>query len=255
MNVFGKYARYYNLLYRDKDYAKEALFIHKLLQQYAPGKRSILELGCGTGTHAKFLAEKGYHIHGIDMSEEMFQQAEKQRSQYSQDLASRIVFSHGDIRNIRLDRQSDAIISLFHVVSYQTTNEDLQATFTTAKVHLKQGGVFIFDCWYGPAVLSERPTVRIKRLEDEMIQVTRIAEPVMHLNKNVVDVNYHVFIRDKRTNAVEEIRETHKMRYLFAPEIRLFISNLGFKIIDFREWMTDCTPGCDTWGVYFVLEA
>jgi SAM-dependent methyltransferase len=252
MSVFGQYARYYNLLYRDKDYAGEVQFIHQLLQTYAPHTQSILELGCGTGTHAHLLAKTGYEVHGVDLSEEMLQQCSDHMSQLPQELVSKLAFSSGDIRTIRLDRKFDAIVSLFHVISYQTTNQDLQATFATAKAHLKPGGVFIFDCWYGPAVLSDRPTIRIKRLEDEEIGITRIAEPLMHPNQNWVDVNYQVFIKDKNTGAVEELQETHRMRYLFKPEIELLFTDLQLEPIECREWMSNREPGFDTWGVYFV---
>jgi hypothetical protein len=61
-------------------------------------------------------------------------------------------------------------------------------------------------------VLYERPTIRVKRLENEEIQVTRIAEPILHPNDNIVDVKYHVFVKDKQHNNVEELQETHRMR-------------------------------------------
>lgn len=252
MDVFGNYARYYNLLYRDKDYAGEVEFIDQLLRTYASQTQSILELGCGTGTHALLLAKQGYSVHGVDLSAEMLQQASERLSQLPQELASKLVYSQGDIRTIRLDQQFDAIVSLFHVFSYQTTNQDLQATFATVNAHLKPGGVLIFDCWYGPAVLSDRPTVRIKRLEDKEISITRIAEPVMHPNENLVNVNYQVFIKDKHNGAVEELQETHTMRYLFKPEVDLLFKASQLELIASHEWMTKSEPGFNTWGVYFV---
>lgn len=252
MSVFGDYARYYNLLYRDKDYAGEVKFVHQGLQTYAPGAQSILDLGCGTGNHAQLFAKTRYQVHGVDQSPEMLRQAHERLSQLPQEIASRLVFSRGDIRTVRLDQRFDVVVSLFHVLSYQPTNGDLQETFTTAKAHLKPGGIFLFDCWYGPAVLSERPATRVKYLEDETIFVTRIAEPVLYPNENIVDVKYHVFIKDKQSGSVEELQETHRMRYLFKPEIEWFFRNSRFRLLKCREWMTDREPGCDTWGVYFV---
>jgi len=255
MSVFGNYARYYDLLYRDKDYAGEAQFVHKLLQNYAPSTKSILELGCGTGVHAFLLAKEGYQVHAVDLSQQMLQQATDRLSHLPTELASRLEFSPGDIRTIQLNQQFDAVISLFHVISYQTSNEDLLAAFATVKSHLKPGGVFIFDCWYGPAVLSDRPVVRIKRLEDEEISAIRIANPVMYPNENLVDVNYQVLIKQKNTNTVEELQELHKMRYLFKPEINLLFLQSGFEYVENREWMTNRESGFDTWGVYFVARA
>lgn len=252
MQVFADYARYYNLLYRDKDYASEARFVHQLLQNHALNTKTILELGCGTGKHAALLAETGYEVYGVDLSHDMLMQAEARSRSLTPDLASKLQFSQGDIRAVRVNHKFDTVISLFHVFSYQTTNQDLQAAFETAKAHLKPGGVLIFDCWYGPAVLSDRPTVRIKRLEDEEILVTRIAEPVLYPNDNLVDVKYQIFIKNKASGVVEEVQETHKMRYLFKPEVDSLFSQFEIELVTHGEWMTGKTAGFDTWGTYFI---
>ncbi len=253
MSIFGTYAQYYNLLYKDKDYAAEADYVHNLIARYRPEGKSLLDLGCGTGRHDILLAKKGYRITGVDMSDKMLAVANSQLAALSPDLYSPD-FVHGDIRTVRLGKTFDIVTSLFHVISYQVSNEYLLATFETVKMHLRPGGIFIFDCWYGPAVLTDRPVVRIKRLEDQEISVTRIAEPVMHPNKNLVDVNYHIFVRDQATGDVKELQETHRMRYLFRPEIEFLLSETGMKVIEASEWMTAKEPGFDTWGVCFVVE-
>lgn len=253
MTVFADYARYYNLLYRDKDYAGEVHYLQGLLKQHAFGAATILELGCGTGTHAALLAEAGYHVYGIDRSELMLRQAEQRRQQLPEAVSSRLQFSQADISTLQLPQQFDAVISLFHVINYQISNADLQAFLTTAKTHICPGGVFIFDCWYGPAVLSDRPTVRVKRLEDDQMVVTRIAEPQMFAQENRVDVHYQVFIQDKASGTVGELQETHQMRYLFQPELALLCAATGWEVVAVAEWMTGRPAGFDTWGVGWVL--
>lgn len=255
MNVFETYARYYDLLYRDKDYAEEARYVHQLLQSYAPGCRSLLELGCGTGGHSGFLAEQGYRIYGIDISEKMLKQAVEHISKHFPQFASQVTFQHGDIRNIHLHSQFDAVLSLFHVISYQATNEDLQSVFQTVHKHLTPDGVCIFDFWYGPAVLTDRPVVRVKRLEDEHIHITRIAEPVMSPNENIVEVNYEVLIEDKKTHHIEKFSETHKMRYLFYPELEYMLKHAGLKIVASLKWMEpQAGLGDDTWYGVLIIQ-
>jgi SAM-dependent methyltransferase len=265
MSVFGAYSRYYNLFYQDKDYPGEAEYVNGLIGKHHPGAKSILDLGCGTGRHDLLLADLGYDVTGVDRSEEMLAVANSHLSSlisqrgfaHPSSLISHpplISFHQGDIRSIRLNRTFDVVISLFHVVSYLTTNEDLAAAFATARVHLKPGGICIFDCWYGPAVLTDRPVVRVKRLEDEEIAVTRIVEPVMYPDENLVELKYHIFARMKQSGSVEEIRESHRMRYLFRPEMELLLRKTGMSIIDSSEWMTGRKPGFDTWGVCFVVK-
>jgi SAM-dependent methyltransferase len=250
MKPFGNYSEYYNLLYGDKDYQSEAAFVDALIQKYAPGAKDLLDLGCGTGRHAFCLVDR-YSVLAVDMSEQMLALARSSLG-FSNYSGTSIQFIQGDIRTFRISRKFDAIISLFHVMSYQTTDDDLVAALKTAKTHLRGGGVFIFDCWYGPAVMTERPAVRTKRLEDENIEVTRLAEPVIYPNENVVDVNYTVWVKDKRSSKIEEIKETHRMRYLFMPEIVSMLRRCGFELVDTGEWMTGKPPGFESWSVYFV---
>ena len=244
MSVFADYSRYYDLLYRDKDYAAEARYVHELVEHHHPAARSMLDLGCGTGRHAQLLGQYGYTLAGVDLSEEMLKVARATNPG--------LHFVQGDVRSVRLGKTFDVVASLFHVMSYQTTNADLAAALTTVREHLAPGGMFVFDCWYGPAVLTSRPETRVKRLEDEKIHVTRLAEPVLHPNDNVVDVNYHVLIRDKQSGKVDELRETHKMRYLFAPEVELLLAAAGLRLTRVSEFMSAREPGFDTWNAVFV---
>ena len=247
MTVFGTYSKYYDLLYEDKDYVEEASYLDRLIRQYNPHGKSVLDLGCGTGKHATLLAKMGYDVVGVDKSQDMLNEA---MENLHPDL--RLSFVHGDVCDVRLGRKFDVVISIFHVMSYQTSNAELQIAFATAATHLHAGGIFIFDCWYGPAVLMTRPEVRVKKLENETITMMRIAEPVMCVNENVVDVNYHIFIRDKSTNQVEELFERHKMRYLFNPEVLILFERAGLKAISFFEYMTGAPPSDKTWSVCFI---
>ncbi|MDX8126526.1 class I SAM-dependent methyltransferase [Methylomonas sp. OY6] len=250
--VFDSYARYYDLLYQDKDYRAESEYIANLLSKKLPKAERLLELGCGTGAHAEQLANFGYFVHGIDLSETMLKRAANRKSKLVKHIAQRLTFECGDIRDIQTSEQYDAVIALFHVISYQTTNIDLSAVFNNAATQLHPGGLFIFDFWYGPAVLTQRPEVRVKRLEDEKIKVTRIAEPKMRINENVVEVNYSVFIESKATGQVEQLQETHEMRYLFLPELRSYLASAGFLEVSSSTWLTEQQLGTDSWAGLIV---
>lgn len=255
MSVFRNYAFYYDLFYEDKDYVGEVAYVDQLIKQYHPKAQSILDLGCGTGRHDFLLAEKGYTVTGIDSSQDMLIEAHKQhcKLKVSQPaIAQRVSFHEGDIRTVRLNKKFDVVVSLFHVISYQVDNSDLQQVFQTVKRHLCRGHIFIFDFWYGPAVLTEHPVVRIKRLENEKIHATRIAEPVMHARKNVVDVNYEMFVKEKTSGKIDIVQERHRMRYLFEPEIEFFLLHHELEFIDAFEFMTNQTLNYQTWNACVI---
>lgn len=250
--VFDAYARYYDLLYHDKDYITEADYVASHIRKHAPNAKRILEMGCGTGAHAVHLVRTGFAVHGVDLSDPMLIRAEARKASLPAKEAQNLTFTSGDVRSVRIGKGFDVVIALFHVISYQTGNADLEAAFASAAAHLNSGGLFLFDFWYGPAVLTQKTEVRVKRLDDEHVRVTRIAEPVMHVNENMVDVNYTVFIEVKETGKVERLQETHHMRYLFLPEIEKILNGCGFHLVTTQAWMTDCPLGCEHWAGFVV---
>jgi len=250
MSSFGHlYSQYYDLLYQDKDYLGEVEYINKLIGNYKDDALTVLDLGCGTGKHAELFCNSGYHVHGIDLSADMLAIAEQRRL----GKEDRVSFTHSNIQDLTLNQKFDAVISLFHVISYQSSNQELVQAFQVAKNHLSENGILIFDFWYGPAVLTDLPTTRVKRLENESIKVTRLAEPVIHAQENVVDVNYTVFIQDKKTQEVIEKKELHKMRYLFDPELELICEQVGFDVLNKFKWMSQESPSLDSWNVVWIL--
>ena len=241
MDNFKLYAEYYDLLYRDKDYSGEASYVDKLIRSLDPNAKTIFSLGCGTGRYEVEFARLGYQVTGIDVSREMVELAQKQS------ISEGCHFAVGDICTYRAGNTYDAVISLFHVMDYQTTNANLAAAFETAAVHLNQGGVFVFDFWYGPAVLSDPPTIRVRRLNDNVLNITRIAEPVMHHDRNVVEVNYEIQMQSKQADCFETIRETHSMRYLFLPEIAQYASCAGLDLRAVYAWMKETDLDNGSW--------
>jgi SAM-dependent methyltransferase len=252
VSTFDLYAAYYDLLYEDKGYDDEAQFVARLIREHAPHARSILELGCGTGKRAVALARQGFDLAGIDLSPGMVERANARLNDADPPPVSRISFDIGDVRTARFDQTFDAVVSLFHVMSYQVTNSDLIETIRTASSHLAVGGVFVFDCWYGPAVLTIRPEVRVKRCENSQIRVFRVAEPAMHADRNVVEVHYTVRIEQKSTDAITQVNEVHPMRYLFYPEVEMMLAASGLEIRRACEWMSGKPLDVSTWSATFV---
>lgn len=250
MNQFGDlYSQYYDLLYSDKDYLNEVEYIDKLIKSNTNNAKTLLDMGCGTGKHAELFCNKGYVVHGIDLSLDMLKIAETRR----QGKENNLNFSQSNIMNLNLNKKFDVIVSLFHVISYQNSNEELIRAFEVAKEHLNDGGIFIFDFWYGPAVLTDLPTTRIKKLENKNIKVTRLAEPIMHAMKNIVDVNYTVFIEDKNTNEIIKKTELHKMRYFFDTELEMVCDKVNFTFEKKYTWLLDTEPNFNSWNVVWIL--
>jgi len=241
--VFDAYGRYYDLLYREKDYSAEVDYVSALFERFNFSGDSLLEFGSGTGKHGCLLAKRGFEILGIERSAEMVKGAQS---------APGFTCQQGDICTLALGRTFDAVLSLFHVVSYQTTNNAAHAVFSRASEHLESGGLFLFDFWYSPAVYTQRPSIRIKRFADHQVEITRLAEPINVVNENRVDVSYTILVHDRQSNVVESFQEVHPMRHFSLPEIDTLLEIHGFSRVNAEEFLTGKELNEDTWGACVV---
>jgi SAM-dependent methyltransferase len=248
MSNFQRYSAFYDLLYADKDYAAEADYVARVLSP----ARSVLELGSGTGRHGRLLADRGFDVLGVELSAEMAAEAQR-RSCDARNPTGSFACEVGDLRGFRAGRTFDAVISLFHVISYQTGNPDLAAAFDTAAGHLSPGGLFLFDVWHGPAVLTQQPGVRTKEAADAERRVRRTATPTLDTNRSTVRVDYEMACEDLVTGEATRFGETHVMRYLFPTEIGFLATAAGFEQVSSEEFLTGRPPSPETWGVAYLL--
>ena len=251
MDVFNNYAQYYDRLYLEKDYGGECDFLEQILQRFSGNPiLSILDLGCGTGGHALPLAQRGYDVTGVDRSEQMLAIAKAKATRANLSVE----FQQGDIRTLDLGRTFDAVIAMFAVMSYQTTNDDLAAAFHTTRHHLKPRGLFVFDCWFGPAVLTQRPSDRYKIVEVNGERIIRFASPVLDILQHTVQVNFKI-LRLRNGQVVDEVDESHLMRFLFPQEIAYYLAEAGFKLLKLCPFMElNRQPTEQDWNVTVVAE-
>lgn len=270
MSVFNTYSVYYDALYQDKDYSAEAEYVYSrisenLLSKSSGGMRdgdiareaseedklSILDLGCGTGLHLIQMAQKyGIKATGCDLSSTMLTRAADnfQRAEIECELIN------CKVQELKLDKKFSAVTSLFHVFSYQVSNQAALEFLQAANRHLDRGGIFMFDLWYGPAVLSERPEERIKHMTYQGYEVERICHPKLDVNTNTVEVNYTVNITERASGQRQSLQEQHLMRFFFKPEIELMAEMTGFRVLRAEEWVTKKSLAENSWGAAFILQ-
>lgn len=241
---FRKYAAVYRLFNQEKDYAAECDYLAWLFQKFGAPGRSILDLGSGTGEHAVEFAKRGFEVRGIERSADMAGIARERG----------VDCEVGDIRSTSLGRQFDAVVSLFHVMSYLTENEDLERCFQLSYNHLKPGGLFIFDAWYSDAVRHQKPERREKTVHSDGIEVRRVAEPEQDETRNTVTVHYDFSIRLQLAESAVTWKEVHPMRHFSIQEIETLSHHTGFQLLKAEEFVTGAPPSDQTWGVCYILK-
>jgi SAM-dependent methyltransferase len=221
--VFAAYGKYYDLLYQDKDYGEECDIIEGLFRRYSPRTvTSVLDAACGTGGHAIPLAARGYQISAFDASEAMIRCARGK--------SHHITFHVEDLRHFDVGGRFDACICMFAAMNYLTDTADIQKALANIRRHLGPEGLLIFDFWNGLAVLRMLPETRVKTASGEGTKVIRFVQPELDAEHHLCRSHYHLIVIHNGT-VVDEVTETHAVRYFFPLEIVHYLDDAGFQTL------------------------
>lgn len=154
----------YQLLYGHRSQEEANFLIGNLSAAGVLGDEGrILDAGCGTGRHARALAEGGFSVLGFDLSEQSIRQAINLNKH-----ATNPEYVREDIRNIHMkaewEGQFDVVTNFFTSLGYfQTPKEQLQVVRGLGST-LKKGGALIVDYLNVPFVESSMKTYeRVER--------------------------------------------------------------------------------------------
>jgi SAM-dependent methyltransferase len=256
MNSFLRYSQYYDLIYQDKPYEQEVLYICEILADNGVATLNglrIHEIGCGTGKHAIELAKLGGSVTGYDPSAAMVNMAHDRLKVEDKIIQSQLEFINNKWTGAPA-ASLDVILSLFHVVSYHTSNDELDDLFGNVSLSLRPGGLFFFDYWFGPAVRALRPELRYQQYQNNDIEVARIASPSHDEVNQIVTVNYDIFVtQDGTSDLYERITEQHHLRYFDNENFERLAQSHGLEVVSVYGWRTKTLPSSDTWAACMLL--
>ena len=186
----------------------------------------ILELCCGTGRLTLPIAKDGYNICGVDYTPSMLKQAKLKAAE----AGLKIDFIEADIRALDLQEKFDLIFIPFNSIHHLYRNEDLFKALKCVKSHLKEGGLFLLDCFNpniqyivenekGLTVVAEYTTSDGREV---LIKQTMRYESITQINR----IEWHYFI-----NGEFHSTQNLDMRLFFPQELDSYIEQIGFDII------------------------
>jgi SAM-dependent methyltransferase len=139
--MFSKTAKYYDAIYSFKNYGAEAASIRSIIKREHPTARTILDVACGTGEHAKLLATD-FEVDGLDLEPEFVALA--------QSKVVRGTFSVADMRNFKLGKSYDVVLCLFSSIGYLLHETDVVHALRCFAAHVTGGGAIIVEPWFTP---------------------------------------------------------------------------------------------------------
>jgi len=248
------YSRAYDLLNSGKPYSREVEFLNDLFQKFGNTgslPSSALDLGCGSGKHLSEFPSSTRKF-GVDQSNGMLAEATSLGLQNFDCV-------NGNICTIRLGETFDVVYSLFHVISYQTTDLDLINFFSTIREHLKVEGIGVVDFWHRAPWDIDPPLTRVTRKSDENTEVVRISTPKFDLMTGRVEINMDLFVKESSKADFAHLVEHHVMRAYTLLELSQAARLAGLSVLATGKWMEADTALSATdwygWLVCNLLEA
>lgn len=134
----------YDKLNDTVDYGRWADFIAECFRRFSPEKeiKSVLDMGCGTGSMTLELAERGYDMTALDISEEMLAVAENRAREAGREG---ILFIESDMCSFELYGTVDAFVCCLDGINHLMSREELLECFALVNNYLEDGGLFVFD--------------------------------------------------------------------------------------------------------------
>lgn len=244
--AFSSGAQFYDAVYSDKESNTE---VDRFLSASGLGSDdnetpSVLEIGVGTGRHARILAQRGFNVLGIDQSQEMLDRVPND---------PRISVMKEDGRSFDLQKSFDCVFAFFHVFSYFTTDEDVDGLMTSVRKHLKPGKTFVFDAWFTPGVYAMGSQTRVKEAVTGDARVIRISNSREIDSESVIEVTQRFLVWDLGGTFQHEFTEVHRMRHFSEHEIRRFAASHGFRVKDTLNPGGTRRPDRSDWASIFTL--
>ena len=245
MNFKKFYSKYYNLVYKNKNYKSEVDYISRILKSKKKNIKNILELGSGTGAHAIHLLKKGFNLTCVEKSKDMIFNFKSK--------SKKIDIINSDLKKIRLKKKFDAVISMFHVINYMTKNKDLESFFRVASLHLNKGGLLLFDTWYYPAVVYKKPKTINKIFKDKNFKISRKAIP-NQLSAKIFKIKYLINILDLNNYKNLKFSEVHKIRAFDIKELDKVSNKFDFIKIKDYAFLKKTKPNKKNWGALLLYK-
>lgn len=204
---------FYPILYQNRDSRDARLLIDNLLQLLKPDiKASFLDLACGRGRHATYLADKGFDVTGLDMSINSIQEAKANEKE-------NLHFLVGDMRDLPFSNHFHFVVNLFTSFGYFEESSDNLKTLASVHQALKDEGMVIIDFFNTFKVLRELIETEVKEVEGITFNITRTYVDG-RIRKQIA------FNHDDNEHYFEE-----RVEALFMSDFEEMLETAGFKVM------------------------
>ena len=207
---------------QDPKSKKDTAFIIKLFKKYGKVK-TVLDVGCGVGSHVKHLSDKGYNAEGVE--------ADPAKVKYSQKKYPNLKFKHQFMQTLNMNKKYDALICIHNIIAFNKNNEEVFTTFKNFNKHLKKGGLLLVQTKNSMGLIKNQ--IMGKRVDSgkdrKAMGIKAIVEEEVDATKQRL-VGKRTFFSLKNNKKVGSY--TKSSRLFFPQELKFFLEQAGFDVLD-----------------------
>jgi SAM-dependent methyltransferase len=220
--VFSESTELYDFIYSEfKDFDAEAGEVADLLRRTCPSAKRILDVGCGTGRHARALMDThGFVVDGLDIESGFLEIARKR--------CPGATFFRGDMASFDLEQTYDAVICLFSSIGYVRTLDRLALTARSIRRHVAPGGVAIIEPWFTPDAFHDR-VLHMNTVDREDLKVCRVNRT--EIRDRISWLEFHYLVAG--SEEIRHLREVHELGLFTEGEMMEAFRSAGFDPVVF----------------------
>lgn len=221
--LYSELANVYHEMYQSIfDYKKEFGLYDGLLKKY--NRRSVLEIGCGTGNLAPYFLKANYSYLGLDRYDEMLDIARKNHP----DAA----FIRADMRDLHLEQTFDAVIVTGRSLCYITSNRGIMMAFQSIHKTLEAEGILIFDSFDANETIPNLKKSLIQDVEVGDTKYKRVSRNALNMECGWTwnwEADYHI---QKKGEEKRVVKDKTVLRAFTEDELKLFLRLNGFDVLE-----------------------
>jgi SAM-dependent methyltransferase len=244
MADYEGFAEVYDVFMQDTPYDEWTDYIERLWEHFSFKPKLVCDLACGTGSITTRLAERGYDMIGIDLSDSMLTKA-REKSPES------ILYLNQDMREFELFGTVDSIVCLCDSINYITVDEDLLTVFELVNNYLDPGGLFIFDI----NTIHKFKDILADNCFCETTESSAYTwENYYDEDERINEFYTNFFVEDEESGLYNRFEEYHYERGYEIKEITALLERAGLKLLGVFDELTLTPPTNDSERIYFVAQ-
>ncbi len=223
-NIYNKLSDVYEMMYQTFiNYDEEYIYYSEILNTNKC--KSLVELGCGTGSIASRFLKNDFHYTGLDLSEDMLKIARAKNTGAE--------FICADMRSFQLNNKKEACLLAGRTISYLIRNQDLIDCFISVNKNLAENGILVFDSIdadkFIPSIRNGKQVLHHAAFNNRKFQRTSFWSYTE--NENGVFNWRSLFYEVKEGRFLEKIGEDESVIRSFSKkELGLFLDQCNFRV-------------------------